>query len=108
MFLPGQALVNPRMGPMLDKVAAGINEVTGAVEVIGHSDNQPIATREFPNNTALSQKRAQEVVDALRSKTVDPARLTTIGMGDTQPVTENASVAGRARNRRVEILVQAQ
>ncbi len=108
MFLPGQALVNPRMGPMLDKVAAGINEVTGAVEVIGHSDNQPIATREFPDNTTLSRRRAQEVVDALRGKTVDPARLTTTGMGATQPVTENATLAGRARNRRVEIVVQAQ
>lgn len=108
MFLPGQAKVNPRMEPMLDKVAAGINEVSGAVEVIGHSDNQPIFTREFPNNVALSQKRAQGVADALRAKAVDPSRVATTGMGDSQPVTENATIAGRARNRRVEISVLAQ
>lgn len=108
MFLPGASQVNPRMDPMLDKTAAGINEVSGSVEVIGHTDNQPIKTREFPDNQILSDKRAQAVAGLLRQKGIDASRLTTLGEGATQPVADNATVAGRSRNRRVEILVKSQ
>lgn len=107
MFLPGKAEVNPRAIVMLEKVAGGINEVSGTVEVTGHSDNQPISTPEFPNNKVLSEKRADVVANMLRARGVEPVRLTTSGAGDSQPVAENRSVGGRARNRRVEILVRA-
>ena len=108
MFLPGASQVNPRVGPMLDKTAAGINEVNGTVEVIGHSENQPIKTKEFPDNKTLSDKRAQAVAGMLRQKGVEASRLTTLGEGDTQPLADNATVAGRSRNRRVEIVVKSQ
>ena len=78
------------------------------VDVIGHSDNQPIKTREFPDNKVLSDKRAQAVANVLQQKGVEAARLKTVGVGDTQPLAENVSVAGRARNRRVEIVVRSQ
>jgi len=108
MFLPGASQVNQRMDPLLEKTAAGINEVSGSVQVIGHSDNQPIKTKEFPDNKTLSDKRAQAVADTLRQKGVDATRLTTAGEGDTQPLGENTTVAGRSRNRRVEIVVKTQ
>lgn len=107
MFSTGRAAVSAAAMPMLEKVAQGINEVAGAVEVTGHSDNQRIATREFPDNKTLSQRRAEKVADVLRGKGVDPARITTSGAGDSQPVADNATAAGRARNRRVEIAVRS-
>ena len=107
MFLPGRAEVNPRSTAVLDKVAGGINEVTGSVDIVGHTDNLPIATPEFPNNKALSEKRAEAVARMLRARGVDAGRLTTSGAGDTQALADNHNAAGRARNRRVEIVVRA-
>lgn len=107
MFLPGRPEVNPRSTTALDKVAGGINEVTGPVAIIGHTDNLPIATPAFPNNKALSEKRAETVASLLRARGVDPGRLSTSGAGDTQPLADNHTAAGRARNRRVEIVVRA-
>lgn len=107
MFLPGRAEVNPRSTAVLEKVAGGINEVTGLVEVIGHTDNLPIATAAFPSNKVLSEKRADAVANMLRARGVDPGRLSASGASDTQPLVDNGTAAGRAKNRRVEIVVQA-
>ncbi|WP_295523038.1 type VI secretion system protein TssL, long form [uncultured Pseudacidovorax sp.] len=105
MFVPGQAQVNARVLAVLGKVAAEINQVTGTVQVVGHSDNQPIRTSEFPSNQILSEKRAAAVAAVLQARGVQPARLQIRGRGDTAPVADNATAAGRARNRRVDIVV---
>jgi type VI secretion system protein ImpK len=105
MFVPGQARLNARILPVLAKVANEINQVSGAVQVTGHSDNQPIKTREFPNNQVLSEKRAAAAAAVLLDKGVMPSRMRTEGRGDTVPIAESATAAGRARNRRVDIVV---
>jgi len=105
MFVAGQAHVSAKLLPVLGKVAAEINQVTGTVQVVGHSDNQPIRTPEFPDNQALSEKRAAAVAAVLQSRGVQPARLQIRGRGDGAPVADNATAAGRARNRRVDIVV---
>ena len=87
----------------LEKVATALKQVDGSLDVIGHTDNQPIATSEFPSNQVLSEKRAQSVRNLLLLKGVAAARMQAIGKGDTQPVATNATHAGRAANRRVEI-----
>ena len=107
MFIPGQAAINPKIKPLLDKVAAEIARVPGAVQVIGHSDNQPIRTPRFPNNQVLSEERATVVADALQAAGVVTGRIEIRGQGDTAPIADNASAAGRAKNRRVEINVKA-
>jgi type VI secretion system protein ImpK len=73
--------------------------------VIGHSDNSPIKTEAFPNNQALSEKRAQSVADYLAGKGVLASRVTVEGKGDADPVADNKTAAGKAKNRRVEIIV---
>lgn len=105
MFVPGQARLSERIVPVLTKVADEINQVAGTVQVVGHSDNQPIKTRAFPNNQALSEKRAAAVAQVLQDKGVAASRLQVEGRGDTVPIASNASAAGRARNRRVDIVV---
>lgn len=74
-----------------------------AVTVEGHTDNQGTAAA----NLALSQRRADAVRDALVAGGVPRANVRTVGQGQSQPVADNASAAGRARNRRVEILVSS-
>ncbi|MQR02094.1 type VI secretion system protein TssL [Glaciimonas sp. GS1] len=105
MFVAGQAKVNQKMLPLLNKVAAEVGKVSGAVQVIGHSDNQPIKTRQFPSNQVLSEERAASVGDVLQTGGVPADRLEIIGRGDSEPVASNANAAGRAKNRRVEIIV---
>lgn len=69
------------------------------VRVLGHTDSQGATAY----NQALSEKRAQQVADMLIKRGVDPARISTVGYGETQPIAPNNTPAGRAQNRRVEI-----
>lgn len=105
MFVPGQAALDARMRPLLAKVASEIGQVTGEVRVVGHSDNRPIRTSAIPDNQALSEQRAASVAAFLEAEGVEPVRLKVVGKADTEPVASNATAAGRARNRRVEIVV---
>ncbi|MDQ7998139.1 MAG: type VI secretion system protein TssL, long form [Luteibacter sp.] len=105
MFVPGRARLNEKILPALAKVADEIKQVPGAVQVTGHSDNRPIRTREFPDNQVLSEKRAAAVADVLQGRGVPAARIRTEGRGDSVPVADNATPAGRAKNRRVDIVV---
>lgn len=107
MFIPGHASLSPKIKPLLDKVATGIARVTGTVQVVGHSDSQPIRTSRFPNNQVLSEERASVVADALQAAGVAAGRIEIRGQGDVTPVADNATAAGRAKNRRVEIDVMA-
>ena len=105
MFSGGLDTLSPASLAILDRVAPALQQVGGKVRVIGHTDNQAIATPAFPNNMALSEKRAQSVLKVLQAKGLDAARLQAVGMGDSQPVAPNTTEAGRAANRRVEIEV---
>ncbi len=73
----------------------------GQVQVLGHTDSQG----EEAANQALSQRRADAVRAALAKAGFDAARIHAQGMGEAQPVADNATAAGRAKNRRVEIVV---
>lgn len=105
MFAGGLDKLSPATLAILDKVAPALRQVPGGIYILGHTDNQPIATPEFPSNLALSDKRAQSVLKVLQAKGVDASRLHAVGMGDTQPVDAANSDAARALNRRVEIEV---
>ena len=105
MFVAGKKVINPTILPVLDKVASEINKVSGTVIVTGHTDNRPISTVEFPSNQELSEKRAAEVAELLVSKGVAASRLKIVGKGDSDPVAENKTADGRAKNRRVDLVV---
>ncbi|MGH8789509.1 MAG: type VI secretion system protein TssL, long form [Cupriavidus necator] len=105
MFGAGRAEVNAKLTPTLNKVAGEINKLQGKVQVIGHSDNQPIKSARYPSNQVLSEERATMVSEYLASQGVAKGRLEAIGKGDTEPLTDNKTPAARAANRRVEVVV---
>ncbi len=106
LFDPGSAEVANRAQALFGRVAAALNQVPGHVLVSGHTDNQPIRSLRFPSNWHLSKERA-ESARKLLATTVKPDRLTAEGRAETEPVADNGSPEGRARNRRVEILLTA-
>jgi type VI secretion system protein ImpK len=73
--------------------------------VIGYTDNQPIDTLQFPSNFDLSNARAQAAAAILDQTIGDESRITAKGLGDADPVGDNSTAAGRAENRRIEIVL---
>jgi len=108
IFSSGSATIVDDFQPLMLRIADAIRKVKGQVRVTGHSDNRPIATLRFPSNWALSQARAEQVLQILAAKTGQPERFSAEGRSDTEPVASNASAEGRAKNRRVEITVLAE
>lgn len=106
VFSPAHADVSPKVADLLNRLATEISKVQASkVVVVGHSDSQPINTPQFPSNEVLSEKRAQSVSNYLSAHGVDKSRLSAVGKGDSSPIEDNETIQGRARNRRVEILV---
>jgi type VI secretion system protein ImpK len=106
VFAPARADVSEKVSKVLIRLSTEIAKVQASnVVVVGHSDSQPISTAQFPSNAVLSEKRAQSVSAFLAAHGVDKSRLQTVGKGASDPVDDNQTALGRARNRRVEILV---
>ena len=101
-FAVGSAQLRPEARANLGRVLEFLR-AAGSAEVLieGHTDNRGSANL----NQALSQRRAEAVRQALIEEGIDAARLRAVGRGMDSPVADNASEEGRARNRRVEIVV---
>jgi len=104
-FGPGSAEVSSNVLPLLVRIADELARIPGKILVTGHTDSRPIRSLRYPSNWHLSQERAQVVKGILAAK-VQADRLRSEGLADTQPVGDNATLAGRARNRRVEITLR--
>lgn len=96
-----KATIKPDSKTILDQIAQLLkDDPTLRLEVAGHTDNTGTAA----HNQALSQRRADSVVEALvRTYKIDRARLEPKGYGDTKPVAPNTTAEGKAENRRVEL-----
>lgn len=102
LFPVDSATVQPGIMNDLYTVADSLNRYPDSqVQVIGHTDNTGAAAY----NQALSERRARSVAAVLRDDGVDPGRLSAYGRGESQPVASNLTVAGKAQNRRVEIVI---
>ncbi|MDE2147428.1 MAG: DotU family type VI secretion system protein [Burkholderiales bacterium] len=102
LFDPGSADVAPRALPLFQHIGAALARLPGTIVIAGYTDNQPIRSLRFPSNWHLSKARADHVM-ALLSAAVPPGRMSAEGRADADPVADNATPAGRAKNRRVEI-----
>lgn len=105
LFDPASARVAEAARPVVREVAAALRALPAAIRVEGFTDDRPIASARFPSNWELSAARAASVVRLLAELGVDPARMAAIGYAQHRPVADNATAEGRARNRRVVIVV---
>jgi chemotaxis protein MotB len=106
LFNSGQATLQPAGDPLLEEVATLLNvDKAHPITVEGNTDTQPIATSQFPSNWELSTARATTVVRFLIAHGVSAGRLAAAGYAALHPVDSNATAAGRARNRRVDIVL---
>jgi chemotaxis protein MotB len=105
-FDSGSAVINPGAFGTLDQIGDILStEGRHPIEVEGHTDNRPIATSQYPSNWQLSGARAGAVVQRLNADGVSPKRMTLTGYSAEHAVESNRTAAGRAKNRRVEIIL---
>ncbi len=101
LFDTGKATIQPSSAATITMIADALKaDGELALEIQGHTDNVGAAAA----NLTLSRERAAAVKAALVKAGIDEGRLTTSGFGDTQPVADNSTDEGRARNRRVELV----
>ncbi|MES9898395.1 MAG: flagellar motor protein MotD [Sedimenticola sp.] len=91
----------------LRDVAKIVKPLPNRIHVEGHTDNLPIRTIVFPSNWELSAARAASVVHFFGKLGVKPSRMAAIGYGEFQPLADNATEAGKQKNRRVAIIIMA-
>ena len=108
LFESGKAEIMQEAYPVVNKISTILASYqNNLIEVEGHTDNVPVSSRSrFESNDVLSMYRALSVADYIRTNTnLDPSHIKSSGRGDYDPVADNTTADGRARNRRVEIKV---
>lgn len=105
-FPSGDDAISPEMFPTIAKIAEAIRKLPNAVRLEGHTDSVPVHGGRFATNWHLSAARSIAMLEILTAKFNIPVeRLAVAGYADTMPVDTNATPEGRARNRRVDIVV---
>jgi flagellar motor protein MotB len=108
MFAPGQYVLNQAATPPVIQVGSAIAAAPGKVLVhlTGYTDDTPFEKTRGLSNQTLSTLRAQNVMQVLATTGVSPEHITVSGSGEASPLDDNHTREGRARNRRVEIIVE--
>lgn len=107
LFPVGQAKLQPASMSAMRAIGEVLARADFPITIEGHTDNVPIATAQFPSNWELSAVRATSVLRLFNESGVGAERLTAIGYGDTRPLETNTTLEGRARNRRVSVLIDS-
>lgn len=106
-FASGSAELSPEYRDVMAEIQAVLAMQPGKIQVQGHTDDIPINTARFRSNWELSSARAVSVAhELMRGGYVSEKRFEVAGLADTRPLAANDSAANRARNRRVEIVIQ--
>lgn len=108
LFNPGEARIQPSAVKVMGDLGRVLGAVPNPVVVQGFTDSTPIDTSEYHSNWDLSAMRAARVVDYWTGEGLSPTRFMLEGFGQYAPVATNATAAGRAKNRRVDVLVLKQ
>jgi chemotaxis protein MotB len=107
-FQTDSAQLSPQGAQIVDISAKVISRYPASIEVAGYTDNEPITGGPFHDNWNLAAARATTVVDEMTAVSpIDPSRVVAVSYGQYHPVASDASPAGRAQNRRVNIIVAA-
>ena len=105
LFDSGKSDLKPAGLTLLDTLGDRLVRMPNELRIEGHTDNIPIATPLYPSNWELSSARATTVARYLAERGLSPARLIAAGYGEHRPVVPNDTREGRARNRRVDIVI---
>lgn len=108
LFKSGSATLSQAAKSKMDKVGATIGKkfILHNMRIEGHTDNQPISSTIFPSNWELSSARASAIIRYFISRfNFTPSLFSAVGFANTRPIGDNATPTGRAKNRRVEILI---
>jgi len=109
LFASGQAEVKAQFKPVAADIAAALDAEPGPINIIGHTDNvKPKKSSAFKSNFDLSVARAKAVQALVAKQLKDPSRLSADGKGEDEPIADNGTADGRARNRRVDVMIPKQ
>lgn len=109
LFDSGSSVLKEKAKEILSGVVPIIKKVKNRVSIEGHTDNIPIKSVRYPSNWELSVARAMSVLNyMLEVHSIDPLRLSASGYGEWRPIASNVTPEGRAKNRRVEIVFEAE
>ncbi|MFT4720500.1 MAG: chemotaxis protein MotB [Candidatus Azotimanducaceae bacterium] len=106
LFKAGSATLSGD-SPVID-ILPVLRLASGDIVVEGHTDNQPIATQQYPSNWELSAARAAAVVRIFEGQGLAASRLAALGLGASRPMASNKTAVGRTQNRRVIIKIRQQ
>jgi len=107
LFPSGKATVLREFEHIGTRIAGVLDKEPRRLKIIGHTDNEPLAsTSRFSSNLDLSRERAKAVAAVLKGKLSDPNRMDVEGRADEEPLASNDTKEGRAKNRRVEIMLE--
>ena len=107
LFSSGKATLKKATSSELDHIQSVLRQKysNSPIDVVGHTDTEPIKKSKWKDNLELSAQRALTVVRYLIGRGVDKQRIRAVGCGAARPVASNSTSGGKARNRRVEIVV---
>jgi chemotaxis protein MotB len=102
----GRADLKPSAAKVLDLLVVQLRKIPNHIRVEGHTDNLPISTKRYPSNWELSTARATECLKYLIEKhAFAPERISAVGYAQYRPLESNQTSDGRAKNRRVDIVI---
>jgi len=105
LFASGSADLSPAGLSTIAQVTTALLTLKRKLQVEGHTDNVPIHNARFPSNWALGSGRAITIVNTMVAAGMNPAQLSAASYGEFKPVAPNDGEAGRAQNRRIEIVI---
>ncbi len=105
LFPSGDAIPHQDAFDIIEKISNILAPYDNPVQVEGFTDNRPISTAQYPTNWELSASRAASIVRLLAMDGVKPERLAAVGYGEFRPIADNIDAVGRARNRRVVLVI---
>ncbi len=105
LFDSGKAEIKSESKEALIKIAEELKTIKNKISIEGHTDNVPISSLQFKSNWELSTARAVSVLHFFIEQGLSPDRFTVTGYAEYKPVADNETEEGRAKNRRVEIIL---
>lgn len=105
-FNSGQAVIKPEAYELINTIAEVMTQYNNPLRLEGHTDNLPISTPQFPSNWELSTARATNGLKyLLKNFDVDANKISATGYAEFRPIADNATAEGRAKNRRVDLVM---